>query len=139
MKLVDINFAPDNEELLKFGKTMIIGFSIIGLVVLFVFDSPKIAIGCAIFGLFSFILSKFGKKAMVIYLPWMAFGFVMGTIVSNLILALLFFGMITPIGLFFKLTKRDMLHKSIDKSLPTYWSDAPNRDNDGVTEYQRQF
>lgn len=139
MKLVDINFAPDDKELIKFGKTMIIGFSIIALVVYFFFGAPRIAIGCVVFGIISFILSRFGKKAMIVYLPWMAFGFVMGTIVSNLILAFLFFGLITPIGLFFKLIKRDMLHKSHDKNLTSYWHDAANRENDGVTEYQRQF
>jgi len=139
MKLVDINFKPDREELNKFGKTMIIGFSIFALIALFFFNSPKVAVGLAIFGLLSFILSKIGNAAMVIYLPWMGFAFVMGTIVSNVILALLYFLLITPIALFFKLTNRDALDRAIDKNAKSYWKDAVNRDKDGVEEYQKQF
>ena len=139
MTLVNINFKPDPKELHTFGKTMIIGFSIFALIALFIFDAPQVAFGLAVFGLVSFILSRCGKAAMVVYLPWMGFGFVMGTIVSNLILALLFYGLITPIGLFFKLTGRDILNRTIKKDIPTYWEDAPHRDNDGVTEYQKQF
>lgn len=139
MKLVDINFMPDEKELNTFGKTMIIGFSIFALITLFIFDAPRVAFGLALFGLLSFILSKFGKAAMIVYLPWMGFAFVMGTIVSNLILALLYFGLITPIALFFKATKRDLLNKSIDRNLSTYWHTATDRENEGSTEYQRQF
>lgn len=139
MSLVNINFKPDQKELHQFGKTMIIGFSIIALVVFFFFKSTPIAIGCFAFGIVSFILSRLGKAAMLVYLPWMGFGFVMGTIVSNVILALLFYALITPIALFFKLIKRDMLARTLDKNATTYWNDAVNRDNEGTVEYQRQF
>ena len=139
MSLVNINFKPDQKELHQFGKTMIIGFSIIAIAVYFIFESQTAAIGCFIFGVVSFILSRLGKAAMIVYLPWMAFGFVMGTIVSNVILALLYFVLITPIALFFKITKRDMLNRKLDKSAPTYWNDAINRDNEGAKEYERQF
>lgn len=139
MKLVDINFNPDRQELITFGKTMIIGFSIFALIALFIFDAPRFAVGFALFGLLSFILSKIGMIAKVVYVPWMGIAFVMGTIISNLILAFLFFGLITPIGLFFKLIRRDMLFRSFDRQATTYWQDAVNRDNDGASEYQRQF
>lgn len=139
MKLVDINFSPDAAELKTFGKTMIIGFSIIALIILFVFDSPVSAIGLSLFGLTSFILSKIGKAAMIVYVPWMGIAFVMGTIVSNLILALLFFVIITPIGLIFKLLGRDPMNRTLDKNCSSYWQDATNRDNDGINEYERQF
>ena len=139
MKLVDINFSPSKEELLSFGKTMIIGFSIFALIAYFIFGAPKVAIGFVVFGFFSFVLSFFGKAALAVYLPWMGFAFIMGTIVSNAILALIYFVLITPIGLFFKLTGRDVLNRKFKPGVSTYWSDAQDRDGHSVEDYEKQF
>jgi len=139
MKLVDINFDPSKKELLEFGRTMIIGFSIFALIAYFGLAKPSIALGLFIFGCVSFGLSFLGKAALVVYVPWMGIAFVMGTIVSNLILALLFYGMITPIALCFKLMGRDPMNRSFDKKPTTYWKEAVNRDNHGVDEYEKQF
>ena len=139
MKLVDINFKPTQEELLKFGKTMIIGFAVFAAIAYFIFHKPLVAGILLGFGILSFILSRFGKAAILVYIPWMGFALVMGTIVSNLILAILFFGIITPIALVFKLIGRDSMNRGFTRKEESYWQNAENRDNHGVEEYQKQF
>jgi len=139
MSLVNINFKPDAKELRQFGKTMIVGFSIFALIAFFWFHKPGFAIGLALFGLLSYVLSFFGKAAMIVYIPWMAIGFVMGTIVSNVILMLLYFGMITPIAIVFKLMGRDPMQRSLEPTASTYWSDAVDRDSQTIEDYKRQF
>ena len=72
------------------------------------------------FVFFSFFFSE------VLTLPntlWTKFGLLLHKIVSPLVLAILFFLVVTPIGLIMRILKRDLLQLKIDKQLPTYWSE----------------
>ena len=44
-----------------------------------------------------------------------------GIVVSFLAMSLIFYGMVTPLALLFRLTGRDKLNKSPDPSLESYW------------------
>jgi hypothetical protein len=48
-----------------------------------------------------------------------------GWVVSHLILAVLYYGVFTPVGLVFKLAGRDVLRRSHRPDRPTYWSPKP--------------
>ncbi len=137
MSLVNINWQPDKKELRKFGITVLIGFAIIGLVFFFTGKTPTPAywlwgIG-ALFGLA-------GVTGTVVALPfyyaWMAVAFVMGNIMSRVIMFIIFFGVVTPLGIIMRLTGRDrlLLKKSADAK--SYWLDVSPIDKDS---YQRQF
>lgn len=54
---------------------------------------------------------------------WMAFAVIMGFFVSNLLLAALFFIIITPIGLLMRVLGKDVLDQRIDKKRTSYWHD----------------
>ncbi|MES2662554.1 MAG: SxtJ family membrane protein [Pseudomonadota bacterium] len=140
MKMVNINWNPDKAELRKFGLTMLIGFSIIAAVAFFVFEvSKNIAIGLVIFGAVSLVLSYIGRLGMIIYYPWMTIGMIMGTIVSHVILAVLFFGIVTPIGLVFKIMRRDSLQKNVyPNPEASSWTNIEPIENT-IEAYQRQF
>lgn len=56
-----------------------------------------------------------------VYLGWMGLAFVLGTIVTGILLTLFFFLVITPVALFFKLIGRDALHREIDREAESYW------------------
>ena len=57
-----------------------------------------------------------------IYVAWMVLAFPIGWTVSQVILAILFYGLFTPIGLIFRLMGRDPLHRSRQPALESYWS-----------------
>ncbi len=57
---------------------------------------------------------------------WMGLGLVLGFFVSRIILSIIFFGVITPIGLLMKLSGKDILDERIDKSKPSYWHQRPD-------------
>jgi len=70
----------------------------------------------------------FGIVALVIpsalALPnrlWMMVGQLMHRIVSPVILIILFYGLITPLGLLMRLLGKDSLHLSFDKQTASYW------------------
>ena len=56
-----------------------------------------------------------------VYLGWMGIAVVIGSIVTPLILTIFFFLVLTPVGLFFRLTGRDVLNRKLDRDAPTYW------------------
>lgn len=52
---------------------------------------------------------------------WMGFAVVMGFVMSRVILTVLFFGVLTPIGFLMKLLGKDLLDERIVKAQPSYW------------------
>jgi hypothetical protein len=72
-----------------------------------------------------------------IYIGWMVLAFPIGWTVSQLMLALLFFGLFTPIGLVFKLIGRDPLHRARRVDVASYW--APKASPVDLRRYFKQF
>lgn len=136
MSMVQINWKPDSTELRKFGVSMIVGFAIIGGV-LYWRDRTSIAYGCFVFGAISGLLGLTGTRvALPIYIAWMSVAYVMGNIVSRLLLALLYYGMFTPMGLAMRLGGRDSLRLKRPE-MSTYWIDIPESPRE--KHYERQF
>jgi len=72
-----------------------------------------------------------------VHLALTAVGFVVGGLVSYVLLAAVYFGLFTPIALVFRLLGRDALCRRFDRSAETYWQTRePTSD---VRRYFRQF
>lgn len=69
---------------------------------------------------------------------WMKFGLVLQKVVSPIILGLLFFVAITPMGILMRLLGKDLLRLRLDKAAKSYWIE---RDPPGPTpeSMQNQF
>jgi hypothetical protein len=136
MSLVHINWQPSTKELRKFGLTILVGFALIGLVAFFVSKNPVASYYLWSIGI---VFGFAGLSGTVIALPfyfiWMGIAFVMGNIMSRLIMFLIFLVVVTPLGLIMRLTGRDRLRlkKSTDAS---YWIDV---ESTSEHNYQRQF
>ena len=52
---------------------------------------------------------------------WFRFGIILGNIVSPLVMALVFFLVVTPTGLIMRVIGKDLLNKKYDKKKETYW------------------
>jgi hypothetical protein len=71
--------------------------------------------------LFNF-LYLFKRIFIYIYLTWVNFGAILGNINSTILFTLLYLIVLTPLGLFFKLQKRDILEKKrFRDSHKSYW------------------
>jgi hypothetical protein len=73
-----------------------------------------------------------------IYWIWMVFAAILGWIMTRVILSLLFFVVITPIGLFSRLFGGKFLDFEWDKSKDSYWNVRPQKQKNNE-EYERQF
>ena len=56
---------------------------------------------------------------------WMKLGIILGNIIAPIIMALIFFGVVTPTGLLLKLFRKDILKLKKNKS-DTYWLKKDN-------------
>jgi hypothetical protein len=134
--MININWNPTPKDLRQFGIAMIVGFAIIGLLFLFVLDRPEAAPYCFGFGAVAGFLGLSGTRAaLVVYLPWMAIAFVMGNIVSRILLTLFYYLVITPVGMLRRIM-RDPLQLRQPRG-PSYWK--PLTPPEEPSDYERQF
>ncbi len=83
-------------------------------------------------GLFAPVLLK------PLYTAWMKLAHGLAYVNTRLILTLIYFLMITPIGLLMRLFKGDILSEKFDKKASTYWTEMePIRS--AKEHYERQF
>ncbi len=66
---------------------------------------------------------------------WFKFGILLGSIVSPIIMGIVFFLVVTPMGIFMRLLGKDLLRINKNKTIPTYWI---NRDKQKST-MKKQF
>ena len=61
----------------------------------------------------------------------------LGIVVSHIVLAGIYYLVLTPIGLALRLTGYDPLHRSFEPSRPSYWT--PREEHADTARYFRQF
>ena len=54
-------------------------------------------------------------------IAWHKFGILLGSIVAPIVMFVIFFMVVTPIGFFMRLLGKDLLRKKFDKNIKTYW------------------
>ena len=145
--LVQLNLKPDSKQLRQFGFIALGAFAVIGAVVIWRGGLFGLNFGEAtrpaayvlwalgvISALFSVALPQANRTLFVaLVLVTLPIGFV----VSHVVLALLFFGILTPVALFFRLTGRDPLARKFEPSRESYWTDL--REVTDTKDYFRQF
>jgi len=80
----------------------------------------------------------FPRALKYVYIAWMSAAIVLGFVVSNVILTVFFFLVITPIGLITRLLGKDFLALKIDREAPSYWISRA-RPSKTPAEYEQQF
>lgn len=87
---------------------------------------------------FAFLSLTIPRLLHPLNVVWMKFGLLLNKIVSPIVLGAIFFIVITPVGLFFRVTGRDALRRAFEKSASTYWIErTPPGPNS--SSFPRQF
>lgn len=131
------NIDNSKTALRKFGITMGIVLLLIASY-LYVINYGSFTI-FAVIGL-SFILTGMLVPQVLKYLniAWMSIAIVLGHFISGIILVIIFYLLLTPIGLLIKLTKKDLLNLYYKKSEKSYWQ--PRDVNEKTKEiFEKQF
>ena len=107
---------PSNK---KFGYFFSLVFSL--LAIYFYFNNSSFYLLSIILGVI-FLLITIIKPEILLPLNklWMRFGFLLSLFVSPLIMAIIFFGIFTPIGLFMRIIGRDELKLKYSKNISNW-------------------
>ena len=128
------SIKSDKKELRKFGITVGVVLVLIGFAFQLIWDNYTIYMVLGIIGAF---LIFFGILIPAALLPvqkaWMILAVVLGFIMTRVILSILFYLIVTPIGFVAKIVGKDFLNKKIDKTKKTYWHKRENK------KYQRIY
>ena len=132
--MIELNLRPEPRTLRQFGFIAFVGFGLLAAFAWrewFIFaiglgEAREIVAG-ALAGLavFSGLLSLVYPRAnLPIYVGLTLVSYPIGFVLSYVIMGTLFYGLITPVGLIFKLTGRDPMHRKFEPNVESYWTPA---------------
>lgn len=133
-QMIEINLRPDDRTLRQFGWIALVGFGFLATIafyekLVFAFglgaSKPIVAgvfVGLAVWSAFFSLV--WPRANFPIYIGLTILSYPIGFVLSYLIMGSLFYLLITPIGLFFKLTGRDSLNRKFEPDLESYWIDS---------------
>jgi hypothetical protein len=137
MQWSDISVQPSPRVLRQFASCGIVFSCAWAAWVWAVHDRPGLALLSAL--PVSVGLIGIAKPSLIrpLYVSLLVVVFPIGWLVSNLILAVIFYGLITPLGLFFRLAGRDVMGRDFEPQRESYWAAKPAAT--AVRAYFRQF
>lgn len=93
----------------------------------------SIGIGLIFFGVtFPMVLKPLQKG-------WMILALLIGWVMTRVILSLLFYTVLTPIGLLMKITNKDLLKQKLEPAKSSYWHYRETQDWPDKKVYENQF
>jgi hypothetical protein len=122
MALLDVNWKPSQRELKMFALMWIGFFGLIGAYSLWGHRSLQSALvfwTLATAGVVGWLRPRTFRP---VYVVWMALVLPIGWTVSHLLLMVVYYTVLTPIGLLMKLVGYDPLERRMDPAATSYWA-----------------
>ena len=140
MLIDDINKAirSDAKGVHNFALSMSAVLMIFGVVLFLKKSGPSCLVFFFVSSIFAFLGMLCPKPLVPVYRLWMAFAAVIGWVMTRLLLTVLFYLVITPIGLLAKLCGNDFLSIKLDGKAGSYWVKRPPAQT-GTERYEKQF
>lgn len=132
------NIKSETSDLKKFG--LLIGAILLlgSLYLLWKQQHDYAVVGFILAGVFT-VLAFVGPVVLKpLQRAWMAMAVVMGFVMSRIIVAVIFYGMVTPIGLAGRLAGKKFLDLKMDKAAVSYWIGRKQTKTE-KSDYERQF
>lgn len=126
------NIKNDKKELKKFGLTIGAVLFLIGAVLLLLnrFTYPFFMSAGILFAAAGILFPVVLKPIQIL---WMTLAVIMGFIMTRVILSILFYIVITPIGFLMRIAGKDLLNEKFDKKSGSYWNKRE------TIEYKKEF
>jgi hypothetical protein len=139
-----VNWNPGPAERRRFAASLIVGFPCLALVFLLIHRltsgtwtwQPSLWLGGVGLSI-GVLLRALPGIARPFYLAWHFIACCVGMVVSNVLLGLVFYVVVTGIGLALRACGRQPVRKRFDKAASSYWIEA-ERVSD-MRRYYRQF
>lgn len=123
MAMLEINWQPSRRELRQFAG---VWFPLAcGVLCWFVYRATHAWQWPAVLGVVAVALSIVAYAvpavALRLYVGWMVAAFPIGWTVSHILMGIIFYFLITPMGLLMRCFGRDAMGKKFDPASSTYW------------------
>ena len=126
MRWSDISFNPSRKTLRQFTWLWLAFFG--GMALWQALVKERTTLGLILAAL-AVIVGSLGltrpEWLRFLYVGWMILAFPIGWTVSQVMLALIFYGLFTPFGLVFRLIGRDPLQRTRRSNRESYWEPKP--------------
>jgi hypothetical protein len=135
MALLEVNWTPGRRELRQFAGAWVFFFALMAVYGRGPHPTLSVVTGAvAAAGLVGLLRPGLLRPAYVLL---MSLAVPIGWIVSHVILAAVYFALMTPIGHCMRLCGYDPLRRTFDRSTATYWS--PHDSEGDPARYFKQF
>ncbi len=137
MALVEIDWRPDRAARRRFGRTVLLGCLVLAAVLGWGRGAWPVArwvAGAGVAGGGLCWLAPGSQAALLVYRAWMGVAFVMGQLVSGVLLAAVWYMVLTPVGLVMRWRGHDPLQRR-RRGDASFWRDLPEHGSD----LERQF
>lgn len=124
--MIELNLNPPPRQLRQFGWIALVGFPLVGVLLGI---GPVGALGPAFLYVLLGLGAVMGVSAALdmlwavrpVYVVMTLIAWPIGMVLSTVLMALVFYGMFTPVGLAFRLFGRDPLERGLDPEAKSYW------------------
>jgi hypothetical protein len=131
------NIKESKKDLRKFGLT--VGIVLLAIAALLYWKGKENYTAFEIIGGFLVVVSiLFPIILRPLNKIWMTLAILMGWIMTRVILIVIFFIVLTPLGLIARLIGKDFLDLKIDKEKNSYW-EVRDKKGEAAVDYERQF
>ena len=121
MSLIRINHRPSPRQLLVFALAWLVFAGLLGLSQ-WVHGRPAAAIACWVAsGLVPMAGAVWPEGLRLLYLGLSYATYPIGLAVSSLVMVVLYYAVLTPIGLILRLCRYDPLNRRFDRQAGSYW------------------
>jgi hypothetical protein len=128
---------PSPAEQRWFGVLLFVGFGVLGLLLGWRLESARPTQALTALGLAMALLYYAARPLRVpFFRAWMALTAPLGRLVSTVLLAVIYYLMLTPVALAMRALGRDKLGRRFDRAARSYWNEPDAGDDAG--RYLRQ-
>lgn len=115
----------DRATLRKFGLMMALGFVLISLII---FTKHKHSLTLTVVAALSWMLTAIFAPGLLkyIYIFWMKLAYILSWINTRLLLCIIFYLVFSPVGLFMRLFRVNLLERKLGGFNDSYWKPKAN-------------
>ncbi len=126
--MIDINWNPTKRELRQFSVALLVASGLVGGLLWWRLGPNPWSQALWIGGPIASVIGLLAPPAIKpLFLGLTLLAFPIGLVIGTLALALVYYGMVTPIGLVFRLFGRDLMKRKPDPEATSYWIRRPSQ------------
>jgi hypothetical protein len=136
--MIDLNLNPSKRDLRIFSLAALAFLTFIAWVVWRKSGSTTATGALVAVGVLLAVLGLSIPRAVrPVFVVLMVINYPIGWVVTHVVMALIFYLVVTPVGVIMRLSGRDPMERHFDRSAKTYWK--PRRVETDASRYFRQF